>query len=65
MSNNECYGVQNTTTSLWIIAVSDNGTYSWGNAENAVCFTEAQQLEIVATLGEGFAPGRPKRRSNS
>ena len=44
--SNECYGVQNTTTGLWIIAVSDNGTYSWGNAENAVC----------------FAPGRPIRR---
>ena len=42
--SNECYGVQNTTTGLWIIAVSDNGTYSWGNAENAVCFTQEQQL---------------------
>lgn len=60
--SNECFGVQNTTTGLWIIAVSDNGTYSWGNAENAVCFTQEQQLEIVANLGEGFAPGRPPRR---
>ncbi len=60
--NNECYGVQNTTSGLWIIAVNDDGTYSWGNAENAVCFTETQQLQIVGDLGEGFAPGRPPRR---
>jgi len=60
---NECYGVQNTDTGLWIIAVNDNGTFSWGNAEDAVCFTESQQLQIVEDLGGGnFAPGRPKRR---
>ena len=62
--NNECDGVQNTTSGLWIIAVNDYGTYSWGNAENAVCFTEEQQLQIVADLGEGFRVGRPKDRQH-
>lgn len=59
---NECSGVKNTTTALWIISVNGDGTYSWGNAEDAVCFTAEQQASIVAELGEGFAPGRPPRR---
>lgn len=62
MLTTECLAIQDTVTGLWLIAINSDGTYSWGNAENAVCFTQEQQLEIVATLGEGFAPGRPIRR---
>jgi hypothetical protein len=62
MPNSECNGVQNTSTGLWIIAVNSDGTFSWGNPEDAVCFTEEQQASIVTDLGEGYAAGRPKRR---
>lgn len=60
MPQPQCNGVLNTTTNLWIIGVNEDGTYLWGNAENAVCFTEQMQSDIVQELGQGFVGQNPK-----
>ena len=63
----ECLAIQDTTTGLWLIAVNSDGTYSWGNGEDAICFQDEQaRLSVLADLGgENYAPGRPKRRPNA
>ena len=67
MSNNECLAIQDTTTGLWLISINSDGTYSWGNGDNAICFpTDAARQAVLDTLNSGggnqFAPGRPPRR---
>jgi hypothetical protein len=66
MSNNECLAIQDTTTGLWLVSINSDGTYSWGNGDNAICFpTEAARMAVLGDLGNGFAPGRPPRRPNA
>ena len=60
----ECLAIQNTETGLWLIAVNDGGTYSWGNAVDAICFpTEAARQTVLDDLGNGvYKVGRPNDR---
>lgn len=55
-------GIQNTTTGLWLTGVNTDGTFIFGNEEDALYLTEPCLSEYLGELGEGFAPGRPKRR---
>lgn len=59
----DCLGIEDTTTGLWLIAINSDGTYSWGNPDNAICFpTELAADNVLLDLGEGFAKGRPTDR---
>ena len=61
MPQTECNGILNTNNGLWLIAVNSDGTYSWGNAADAVCFSEQVQSDILAELGEGFVGQNPPK----
>ncbi|MES2382414.1 MAG: hypothetical protein V4538_15310 [Bacteroidota bacterium] len=65
MPQTECLAIQDTLTGLWLIAVNSDGTYSWGNPDNAICFpTEELRQDVLNSLGdtERFAKGRPGDR---
>lgn len=67
MPTSECLAIQDTSTGLWLIAINSDGTYSWGNASDAICFlTEDIRQGVLNDLNSGggsqFAPGRPKDR---
>ena len=69
MPQNECLAIQDTSTGLWLIAINSDGTYSWGNASDAICFpSDAARDAVLAELNAGggnqFAPGRPKDRQH-
>lgn len=63
MPTTECLAIKDLTTGLWLIAVNSDGTYSWGNEEDAICFpTEEARQNVLNDLGgSNFAPGRPRR----
>lgn len=67
MPQNECLGIQDTSTGLWLISINSDGTYSWGNSWNAICFeSDAARQAVLDDLGgSNFAPGRPPRRPNA
>jgi len=67
MPETECLAIQDLSTGLWLIAVNSDGTYSWGNGEDAVCFPteEARQAVLDDLGGNNFAPGRPIRRPHN
>ena len=60
-NNNECLGIQDTSTGLWLISINSDGTYSWGNSWDAICFGSegARQAVLDGLGGDNFAPGRP------
>lgn len=64
-NNNECLGIQDTSTGLWLISINSDGTYSWGNSWDAICFeTDAARQAVLDVLnaggGDQFRVGRPK-----
>jgi len=67
MPTTQCLAIQDTLTGLWLIAVNSDGTYSWGNASDAICFPSEEAREAVlddlnSDGGTRFAKGRPKDR---
>lgn len=67
MPTTECLAIQDTNTGLWLIAINSDGTYSWGNADQAICFpSEEARQSVLDDLNSGggnrFAPGRPIRK---
>lgn len=53
MPTTECLAIQDTVTGLWLISVNSDGTYSWGNAGDAVCFpTEDARQAVLTALGD-------------
>lgn len=66
----DCLAIQDTSTGLWLVSINSDGTYSWGNSWDAICFgsEEARQAvldDLNVGGGDQFAPGRPKRRPNA
>lgn len=55
-------GIKNTVNDLWLTTVNNDGTFGFGNEANAAYLVEPCLSEYLGELGEGFAPGRPKRR---
>lgn len=60
----DCLAIQDTSTGLWLISINSDGTYSWGNSWDAICFgsEEARQavLDILnADGGDTFKPKKP------
>lgn len=54
MPNQECLGIQDTTTGLWLISINSDGSYSWGNASDAICFpSDAARDAVLAELNSG------------
>lgn len=61
----ECLAIQDNTTGLWLVSINSDGTYSWGNGSNAICFeTDAAAQTVLDTLnaggGDTYRVGRPK-----
>ena len=67
MPNKVCNAIQDTETGLWLTGYAEPVAYcTWGNEENAVCFTsETKRQEVLAALNDGtsrFIGSNPKPR---
>jgi len=63
----ECYGIQDVNTGLWLISWNPfSQTGDFGNESSAICFaTEADRDEVLVLLNAnqpgGFVGGRPNK----
>lgn len=63
----DCLAIQDTSTGLWLISINSDGTYSWGNSWDAICFgSEEARQAVLDSLNDGggnqFVVGRPNDR---
>ena len=63
----DCLAIQDTSTSLWLVSINSDGTYSWGNSWDAICFgSEEARQAVLDSLNDGganqFVVGRPNDR---